>query len=131
MDANTYYPRYRLLKDTPLTKAGAEFFIRWTGAGDFYTTGYEMIETFTRDQVESMPEWFEPLDEPQPFYLQFPENSEKLARFYNFGDVHLTDSDRTCRIIRAVLNSKEYAMREWGLLKELYDAEVARRLNHS
>jgi hypothetical protein len=125
-----FYQQYTLLKDTPMTCAGTT--IKWDLWRSVYTSKYEVTgtnpkeELFTKEQVENLNEWFQPIGDPSPFYDKFPDN---LSEHMYFGELRHNQMCRFCTIAQDILNSDEYETEVTKIFKRLYEDKLRTLIN--
>ena len=127
-----FYNRYVVIKDTPYTDSGT--IIKWDLWRDNYTTNLrvsgfdENAEVFTKEFVESKPEWFEPIGSPRNFYDVFPDD---IDEHYYFGELKHNKMCSFCTVAQSVIESKEYQSKVTAIFKNLYENKIIRLADNS
>lgn len=120
-----FYRKYKVLKDTIYTNAGAT--IVWDLWRELYTSDLQVStpstkeETFTKFVVEKNVEWFEPIGKQELFYDKFPKD---LNEHFYFGELRHNKMCKFCTIAQSVLDSEEYEKQVKAIFKKLYDLKI-------
>jgi len=127
---NTFYREYELTKDLPELPSGS--LIKWDRWKEMYTdTGEtfglsepEVKLKYSKDFVDSKPEWFVPVGKPSEFYPKFPSQSE----FFDDSDGHCylgetrhNDMCRTCQLINKIDGTEELKKAVYEVYKKKYE----------
>lgn len=141
-----YYKRYTLLKDTPSFKSGWP--IKWDGSRRRYffskpkTWGYNKGEpdiyldyngqSFTREEIESKPEWFKPEGEPTDFVPPFPKRGDLDEYVHLTFETRLVDDVDICRALNDLFDDKEFQESLYDWVKYKYEQfHVEEELPHA
>ena len=120
------FKEYKLLKDLPEINSGT--ILHW----DLWQERYTELEyilgndvpkvSYTKDFLDSKPEWFEPVGEAKELYQKFPDDFA-IEHFY-FGELKHNKMCRFCYDAQSILESKEFRDGVTKLFKNLYDSKI-------
>lgn len=130
-----YYRQYKLKKELPDYPAGWLFswcgnrqqyiphkvdWLTGEGCGD-YDKDYESKTRFTKDEIESKHDWFEPVGTAKDFYPQFP-SQRKLDEFvYLEVETRLVDDVDFCRAFNELQRDSDFIKRRYEFYKKAYE----------
>ena len=133
MTKNKYYKEYELLKDIPKSPKGRP--LRWCGdSKKYYFAKWDAIQkdwdvlyedredgSYTREEVESMKDFFKPKGEKYNYKPRFVENVEELKEYYYLGVMTTDGSDDFRRCLSEIVESADFENQIFKLIKKLYE----------
>jgi hypothetical protein len=125
-----YYRQYKLKKELPDYPVGWLF--SWCGNRQQYIPHkvdwrtYESKTRFTKDEIESKHDWFEPVGTAKDFYPQFP-SQRKLDEFvYLEAETRLVDDVDFCRAFNELQKDNGFVKRRYEFYKTEYEQKFGK-----
>ena len=126
-----FYRSYRLKKDLPELSSGAE--LKWNCWKEHYSDIGDWVGLnqpkekviFTKEIIDSKPEWFEPIGKAGEYYPKFPTQKD----FFDESDGHCylgetrhNNMCRICQLLNKLESDKELKKAVYEVYKKLYDS---------
>jgi hypothetical protein len=129
---NDFYREYRLLKNLP--QLPVETLLKWNCWREEYSDIGDWIGlnppkakvAYSRDEIVSAPDWFEPVGEAGEFYPKFPSQREFFDRengHFSGGETRHNDMCRICQLLHKLDTSKEMEEAIYQAYKTAYEAK--------
>lgn len=133
--AKKYYYQYKLLKDTP--SFGAGWPLKWDGTRRKYyfpkvsSWGFDKGEpdisldyngqSFSLEEVENKPDWFEPIGKPKRYIPAFPSPTALEEYVYLRFENRLVDGVDECRALSDLWNDDNFQKNLYKFVKTEYE----------